>query len=126
MSIKNKSKNKIHSDRDFRSKCPLSSTLDLIGDKWSLLILRDLFKGASSFSELQMAPEKISPGILSNRLKALETHDLIKRKIYPRGPLKITYKLTERGQKLIKAIIPLARWGYENIENRVSYMKVDS
>src|SRR5215469_2331427 len=63
----------------FRSRCPLASVLDLIGDKWSLLVLRDLYLGRTLFSEFEESWEGISPAVLSDRLKAMENTGLVKR-----------------------------------------------
>ena len=101
----------------FRSGCALSSALDLIGDKWSLLILRGLFVGWTRYREFLAAPEGISTNILADRLKRLETHGLITRDS-EQGAGGPTYRLTRRGADLLPAMQALALWGYANLPER--------
>ena len=100
----------------FRSGCALSSALDLIGDKWSLLILRGLFVGWSRYGEFLAAPENISTNILANRLKRLEAQSLISRDSSTAGgPI---YRLTRPGADLLPTMQALAIWGHANIRDR--------
>jgi len=102
----------------FRSRCPLASVLDLIGDKWSLLVLRDLYLGKRLFSEFEESWEGISPAVLSDRLKAIENMGLVKRSLYSERPLRAEYRLTLLGDSLVKSILPLAEWGHTHIAGR--------
>jgi DNA-binding HxlR family transcriptional regulator len=99
---------------NFRSGCALSSVLDIIGDKWSLLILRGLFVGWSRYREFLAAPEGISTNILADRLKRLEAQGLISR----RGEMAPSYHLTRVGADLLPAMQALATWGHTNLPDR--------
>lgn len=100
----------------FRSDCPLASALDLIGDKWSLLIIRDmLLQGKKTFKEFSMSSEKIAPGILSSRLKWLASIDLITGRKLPENKKEIIYLLTEKGIDLAVTVVELTLWSDRNI-----------
>jgi len=95
-----------------RSDCPLSFSLDLFGDKWSLLIIRDLLMiGKFSFSEFSGSKEKIASNILSDRLSLLESSGILTKHISPKNRSKFIYSLTQKGIDLLPAIIELMRWG---------------
>jgi DNA-binding HxlR family transcriptional regulator len=85
----------------WRSACPVARTLDLLGDRWSLLIVRDMLFGSSKFQQFLASPENIPTNVLSNRLKMLESTGL----------------LTEKGKKLAPVIRAIADWGESNIRN---------
>lgn len=89
-----------------RSNCPIASTLDIVGDKWSLLIIRAMMVGLCSYGELLRMPEKIATNILAERLKRLEGVGII-RKAGKRG----TYALTPMGADLLPVLQALSRWG---------------
>lgn len=94
-----------------RSFCAISMALDAIGDKWSLLILRDLmFTGKRSYGELQSSDEKIATNILAARLQSLETNGLIRKAIDPNNGRRTLYFLTEKGIDLLPVIIELRQW----------------
>jgi DNA-binding HxlR family transcriptional regulator len=95
-----------------RSDCPLACTLDLIGDKWSLLIVRDLLFGSTRFGELQNAGEGIPTNILSQRLKHLEQAGIIDRRKSSKPRSRYDYRLTKSGSKLAPALRALAEWGH--------------
>jgi DNA-binding HxlR family transcriptional regulator len=98
-----------------RSDCPIASTLDLVGDKWTLLIVRDMLFGASRFSDFVNAAEGIKRNILTDRLRRLERAGLVSRTVYQDRPKRYRYRLTERGAELLPAIQALARWGAANL-----------
>ena len=84
--------------KEFRSGCPISSALDVVGDKWSLLIIRDmLVKHKKTFKEISNSDEKIAPSILSARLKLLESYRLIFKTKVPDNKKENIYLLTEKG-----------------------------
>jgi len=97
---------------EFRSGCPIASSLDIVGDKWSLLIIRDmLIKHKKTFKEISDSDEGIAPSILSARLKLLESYKLItKRKLLVNKKENI-YLLTEKGIHLAPIIIEFTLWG---------------
>ena len=99
----------------FRSDCPISSTLDLIGDKWTLLVIRDMFAGKKRYQELLNQDEGIASNILSDRLRRLESTGLVRRVAYSKRPPRDEYHLTEAGQKLWPVLKELIRWGFEHL-----------
>ena len=99
-------------ENKFRSSCPIASTLDIIGDKWSLLIIRDmLVKHKKTFKEISDSDEKIAPSILSARLKLLESYKLIFKTKVPDNKKENIYLLTEKGIRLTPIIIEFSLWG---------------
>ena len=95
---------------DFRSICPLSSSLDLVGDKWSLLIIRDLFMGKTTYSDFLSSPENIASNVLITRLKTLKEYGIIDlKKDKDRKNVKY-YFLTEMGMGLLPVMAELALW----------------
>ena len=102
--------------KKFRSGCPISSSLDVIGDKWSLLIIRDmLVKQKKTFKEISDSDEKIAPSILSARLKLLESYKLIFKTKVPDNKKENIYLLTEKGIRLTPIIIEFSLWGNFNL-----------
>ncbi len=100
----------------FRSGCPIASTLDVVGDRWSLLIIRDmLVKHKKTFKEISNSDEKIAPSILSARLKLLESYRLIFKTKFPENKKENIYLLTEKGIDLAPIIIELTLWGDANM-----------
>ena len=96
---------------DARSACPLSCALELIGDRWTILVLRDLLVGKKRFSEFLESPEKISTNILSDRLAMMENKGLVKAVAYSERPKRFEYQLTEKGDGLLPALQELCKWG---------------
>ena len=102
--------------KKFRSGCPISSALDVVGDKWSLLIIRDmLVKHKKTFKEISNSDEKIAPSILSARLKLLESYKLIFKTKVPDNKKENIYLLTEKGIRLTPIIVEFSLWGNSNI-----------
>jgi len=93
------------------SPCPIACALDIFGDRWTLLILRDLFQGKRHFEEFLTSPEGIATNILTARLKLLLDHGLIERTADEQDRRRFLYKLTARGRTTRKILIPLVRWG---------------
>ena len=100
--------------RSYEQQCPIARTLDLVGDRWTLLIIRDLFFGKSKFKEFL----ELSPGMptrmLSERLKSLEAHGLIERSVYCTHPLRAEYRLTAAGRSLRPVLEALVAWGLDH------------
>ena len=108
---------------NFRSGCPLASTLDIVGDKWSLLIVRDmLFQGKKTFKDFSTSPEGIAPGILSSRLKWLEENELITKQKLPDNKKEIIYLLTEKGIELAPIITEIILWSDKNLRGQNAEM----
>lgn len=92
--------------------CPIAKTLDIIGTKWTFLIIRDLLiDGTMRFSDLQKSLQTISPKTLSLRLRELEEQGIVTRKVYPEVPPRVEYSLTEKGKCLEQIFIELKRFG---------------
>ncbi|TYC10731.1 helix-turn-helix transcriptional regulator [Bizionia gelidisalsuginis] len=109
--------------KEFRSGCPISSALDIVGDKWSLLIIRDmLIKHKKTFKEISDSDERIAPSILSARLKLLESYKLISRTKIPENKKENIYLLTEKGIRLTPIIIEFSLWGDTNMRE---FNKID-
>ena len=91
--------------------CPIARTLDVVGDRWCLLVLRDLFDGTSRFADLVRSLEGISPNVLSTRIKTLEAAGIIEHRVYSNHPLRAGYHLTPKGLALGPVLGALAEWG---------------
>jgi DNA-binding HxlR family transcriptional regulator len=103
-------------DQGRRSACPIACTLDEMGDRWTLLVIRDMFFfGKQRFEEFLQSPEKISTNILADRLKRLEQLGIITKEPYSTHSQRMRYSLTERGQKLGAILEAFVHWGLENI-----------
>jgi DNA-binding HxlR family transcriptional regulator len=95
-----------------RSPCPVSISLDILGDRWSLLIIRDLMvRGYRTFKEFQQAGERIASNILADRLRRLEADGIIAPEAEETDGRKVNYRLTEKGMALAPALLELLIWG---------------
>ena len=90
--------------------CGVSKTMKIIGSKWTIFILRDLFNGKKRFGELQRSLKGISPKTLSLRLQELEREKIIKKKIFAEIPLHVEYSLTQKGDSLNEIICEMRKW----------------
>ncbi len=93
-----------------RSDCAIACTLDLLGDKWTLLIIRDMFFGKNRYKEFHESEENIPTNILANRLQKMESAGLITRKPYQEHPVRYEYHLTEIGRSLKPVIQVILDW----------------
>jgi DNA-binding HxlR family transcriptional regulator len=94
--------------------CPIVRTLDIVGDRWSILILRDLIlEGPRKFSDLEQSLSGISPNTLSSRLKTLEQHGIVERRFYDQHPPRAEYVVTSRGRELRPILKTLRDWGQQ-------------
>jgi len=95
-----------------RSLCPPSTGLDLVGDRWTLLVIRDLlFLNKRTFGELLESPERIASNILTDRLKRLEAAQVVERVPHPEGARRSAYQLTEKGRAFTPVLQELILWG---------------
>jgi len=102
-------------ERGLRSRCPISLTLDVLGDRWTLLILRDLIiRGMTRYQEFLNAGEGISTNILAERLARLEKHGMIAKTVDPNDKRQFLYSPTQRSLDLVPVIFELARWGIKH------------
>ncbi len=103
-------------ESDRRSPCPIACTLDLVGDRWTLLVIRDMmFFGKQRFEEFLASPEGISTNILANRLKLLEELGLVVKQPYSNHSRRMNYQLTEQGESLRPVLKVIARWGLKHL-----------
>jgi DNA-binding HxlR family transcriptional regulator len=93
--------------------------LDVVGDRWTLLVIRDLLLGKSRYVDFQASPEHIPTNILADRLKRLEREGLLQRTAYSERPPRFAYHLTDRGRALARAVEALAVWGLEQFPGTV-------
>ncbi|MCM5554656.1 helix-turn-helix domain-containing protein [Pleomorphomonas sp. NRK KF1] len=103
---------------EFRSGCPIASTLDILGDRWSMVIIRSIMIGARSFSDLLAMPEGISTNILTERLRRLEQNGIIALVEKGSGSKRGAYRLTRSGAELLPVLKSLATWGERNLPDR--------
>ena len=95
----------------FRSSCPISTALDIFGDKWTLLIIRDMvFKEKNTYGDFLNSEEMIATNILADRLSMLECADIITKHQHPESRAKVLYKLTSKGIDLIPALVEVITW----------------
>ena len=97
-----------------RSCCPVSCTLDILGDRWTLLVVRDLFRGVDRFSGFASSPEGIASNILTDRLEMLAEHGLIEKYV-PEGRRHARYRLTAKGLTLGPVLRSVAEWGLTHL-----------
>lgn len=100
--------------RAYDQACPIARTLDIVGDRWTLLIVRDLFMGKTRFNQFLESSSGLPPKLLSDRLKKLVDYGLVERSVYSQHPLRAEYHLTERGRTLLPVIEEISRWGFDN------------
>ena len=107
---------------DVRSRCPINLSLEVFGDRWTLLVLRDVvFAGARHFRELLAGPERISSNVLADRLAGLVEHGLLTRAGDPSHKQKVTYSLTERAIDLVPVLVQLSAWGVRHLPAAEAY-----
>ncbi|MBS0423452.1 MAG: helix-turn-helix transcriptional regulator [Proteobacteria bacterium] len=94
-----------------RSCCPVACALDLLGDKWTLLIIRDLLLGKKRYQEFFASPEQIATNILADRLKKLDAAGIIVQHAYQQKPARYEYALTQKGEDLRSVLEALVKWG---------------
>ena len=102
-----------------RSACAVACTLDLVGDRWTLLIVRDLLGGKKRYGDFLASDEKIPTNILAERLRRLEREELVARVPYSEHPPRFEYHLTQKGRELGRAIDALATWGLKHVPDTV-------
>lgn len=93
--------------------CPVETTLTLIGDKWKVLILRDLMPGTKRFGELKRSVGNVSQKVLTAQLRAMEENELVHREVYAEVPPRVEYSLTELGKSLKPILDSMWAWGEE-------------
>lgn len=99
-----------------KDECFVERALEILGGKWTFVILKNLFEGDKRFGELRKALHNISPRTLTLILKNLETHNIITRTVYPVIPLKVVYGLTDSGRALENIVVDIQKWGEKYIQ----------
>lgn len=102
-----------------RSLCPVACALDVVGDRWTLLVIRDLIAGKTRYGDFLASAEKIPTNILAERLRRLEREGLIVRVPYSTRPPRMEYHLTSQGREFGGAVDALARWGLRHCPGTV-------
>jgi DNA-binding HxlR family transcriptional regulator len=97
--------------RSYGDRCGVSRALDLVGDRWALLVVRELLLGPKRFTDLRVGLPNIGPDLLSQRLRELEEAGVVRRRTLPPPAGSRVYELTERGQELEPVVLALGRWG---------------
>jgi DNA-binding HxlR family transcriptional regulator len=103
-----------------RSACAVANSLDILGDKWSLLVVRDLLYGKHTYGELALSPERIPTNILADRLKRLESTGILTSTPYQQRPVRYSYTLTPKGSALGDVLLAFVRWGKQHIPGVVT------
>ncbi|MGH8259447.1 MAG: winged helix-turn-helix transcriptional regulator [Steroidobacteraceae bacterium] len=103
-----------------RSACAIANSLDIVGDKWTLLVVRDLLHGKRTYGELVDSPERIPTNILAERLKRLDAAGIIVGTPYQERPLRYAYTLTPKGRALGEVLLAFVRWGKRYIPGTVT------
>ena len=93
-----------------RSDCPIATTLTFVGDRWTLVIARDMLNGKKRFSEFLDSPERITTNVLTDRLNRMEQGGLVQKSAYQTNPIRFEYELTEKGIALHPMIQDMCRW----------------
>jgi DNA-binding HxlR family transcriptional regulator len=107
-----------------RSPCPIANTLDILGDKWTLLIIRDAFAGKTTYGDFQISPENIPTNILADRLKRLVEYGILEKKPYQQRPVRYAYRLTGKGRLLGPVLKEIIHWGKKNIIDTEAKIKL--
>src|SRR5215207_6969550 len=98
------------SNRTFGQYCGLARALELVGERWALLVVRDLVLGPKRFTDLRRGLPRIPTNVLSARLRELEEAGVVRRRVLPRPASSVVYELTEYGRELDEVVLPLGRW----------------
>ena len=104
--------------RTHRSFCPVACTLDVLGDRWSLLVVRDLLRGKKRYAEFLESPEGIPTNILAERLKRLTATRVIRSRRYSQHPPRVEYELTQKGEDLRPILRTMVEWGIRHAGGR--------
>src|ERR671936_950820 len=97
--------------RSYGQFCGLARAVEVVGERWALLIVRDLLVGPKRFTDLRRGLPRIPTNVLAERLRELEYAGVVRRRLLPRPAGSVVYELTPYGQELEEAVLPLGRWG---------------
>lgn len=96
--------------RSRRSPCPIATTLDIVGDRWTLVLLRDMLNGKRRFGEFLDSPERITTNVLTDRLALMEAEGLVEKAAYQQRPPRFEYRPTGKGRDLLPVLQAMCRW----------------
>jgi DNA-binding HxlR family transcriptional regulator len=105
----------LRGDKKFRSGCPIATTLDVLGDRWTLVIVRDMVTGKKRFGDFLKSPERIPTNILTDRLQRLEEFGLLEKCSYQDNPVRFEYRLTQKGADLLPALQAVCLWANRHL-----------
>jgi DNA-binding HxlR family transcriptional regulator len=108
-----------------RSVCGVACSLDFLGDKWTLLVVRDLLMGKQTYSELQASPEGIPTNILAERLKRLQAEGIVDRTRYRERPPRYAYHLTDKGRDLAPVLRSMVKWANKHVPGTLPLAEVE-
>lgn len=112
--------------KNYGQRCPVARTLEVVGDRWTLLLVRDLLGGPRRFQDLQAGLPGLAPNVLSERLKLMEAHRLVARRFYSEHPPRAEYNLTAKGRELGTVVGALAAWGARHVYKGARLVDADS
>lgn len=98
-----------------RSGCPIATTLDIVGDRWTLVLLRDMLNGKAKYSEFLASPERITTNVLADRLLKMEAAGLIEKRLYQTRPERFDYALTPKGRGLHPVVREMCLWANRHV-----------
>ena len=101
--------------KKYGQPCPVARSLEFLGERWTLLIVRDLLMGAKKFQDFSASLSGVAPAVLSHRLKVLEKHGIVSRQLYSKHPPRAEYALTKRGLELRPVVRALGIWGARHL-----------
>ena len=101
--------------KKYGQSCPVARSLEFLGERWTLLIVRDLLTGPRKFQDFSASLGKVAPAVLSHRLKVLETHGIVSRRLYSEHPPRAEYGLTAQGLELRPVVRALGIWGARHL-----------
>ena len=101
--------------KEYGQTCPVARSLEFLGERWTLLIVRDLLMGPRKFQDFSASLRGVAPAVLSHRLKVLETHGIVSRRLYSEHPPRAEYELTDQGLELRPVVRALGIWGARHL-----------
>jgi DNA-binding HxlR family transcriptional regulator len=108
-----------------RSACPITNVLDILGDKWTLLVIRDLVLGKRRYQEFMSSPERMASNILADRLKKLEAAGLVTLRTYQGNPVRYEYILTKKGKGLEPVLEAIIVWGQQHYPGTKRFPRIE-
>src|SRR3954452_16054620 len=101
--------------KNYGQSCPVARSLEFLGERWTLLLIRDLLTAPRKFQDFTASLPGVAPTVLSQRLKVLETHGIVSRRLYSEHPPRAEYTLTDRGRELRPVVRALGIWGARHL-----------